>query len=758
MNSKSDLSYHQIRQQNMQQEIQLGTNFVYYSSPTTPANQANPPPNNSGKMLIFTHQPFSIGATTPNTTDTPRIVAPPTNGTRNSASVSPNPTSQTVFSVDPVWNAPRHAEIKPPVNVVTPLSSPSTTPESEGAVALLKDTEAYAGYLSRQKKECNVADAASIWSPDVEQAFMEALRRIPHVGRRKITVHGRPCGRNELISEYIHRKTGKLRTRKQVSSHIQVLKHLLKDDQEFMDLVNENPSDRQAKIAIVSPIFSKNSAGVTEQQEKRHLQSRADIFMFSQEFDTPCRKRKKPRIANDEFLPTQFSMGSANQTYSRLIRPQLELPIKAGQGSRLATRFPNVQFNAPVIYGKVNFDLANSGPDFRSELEFFTSLESHRVLPTPRANQWDCVTKVYTLGNEVLTLVEPIQSREGLSDRSEKLSLPFANDFWAAFIAGINLEKGAEKEAARAVGAVTMVQEVHYLGYSYKSEDDSSKRKLGPHTLHAIIVWEFEMVQDPFAARTVFRKVVPDVNPTVDNMTASPFEEQKASGYTSVESRSFSAGYQNQLLQEVSFYDMNSFADPGNQLVSTPMSATIASHGSMDGSPYMLAPNAFELARPFTAFCESSVSHVPSLDFSTTGAVLRSSLSSGHTSVPPSAIDEWYPPTELTSFGGTVGEDDNTSPGLDFIDLNMGGDEANLILGESWVSPCESSSATTSNTSRDATPVCNNAWWGGWKPATFRLHQEIYLRLFQTMKGFHFVRFGVFFSLIIVFIIFIIHW
>ncbi|GAA5953995.1 hypothetical protein JCM3765_000718 [Sporobolomyces pararoseus] len=82
-------------------------------------------------------------------------------------------------------------------------------------------------------------DGEDVWPPAVEECFQTALRLLPRLGRKKLIIQGKPCGRNELIADYIFRHTGKMRSRKQVSSHIQVLKNLKKEDEEFMYLVSD---------------------------------------------------------------------------------------------------------------------------------------------------------------------------------------------------------------------------------------------------------------------------------------------------------------------------------------------------------------------------------------------------------------------------------------------------------------------------------------------------------------------------------------
>ncbi|PNS17386.1 hypothetical protein CAC42_7069 [Sphaceloma murrayae] len=87
----------------------------------------------------------------------------------------------------------------------------------------------FLNYRTRRKK--NKKDA--VWPDFVEYAFFEALVRYPPCGRTTFSSPyikgGKPMGTNELRGHHIHVATGLARDRKQISSHLQVIRPYVRD-------------------------------------------------------------------------------------------------------------------------------------------------------------------------------------------------------------------------------------------------------------------------------------------------------------------------------------------------------------------------------------------------------------------------------------------------------------------------------------------------------------------------------------------------
>ncbi|KAK4053992.1 hypothetical protein OIO90_003637 [Microbotryomycetes sp. JL221] len=99
-----------------------------------------------------------------------------------------------------------------------------------------------------------LSDQGQLWFDEIDQALLNAIQLIPNIGRKTVQFNDQELGRNALLSEYILRHTGWFRSKRQIGSHLQLLKkhnannskvmellrdHSIEDEKEFQQLQND---------------------------------------------------------------------------------------------------------------------------------------------------------------------------------------------------------------------------------------------------------------------------------------------------------------------------------------------------------------------------------------------------------------------------------------------------------------------------------------------------------------------------------------
>ncbi|KAH0606627.1 uncharacterized protein H6S33_003461 [Morchella sextelata] len=433
----------------------------------------------------------------------------------------------------------------------------ASTPRTlAAAVAQEQDLVPYHQYRARQRRDASM-EGESVWDEELEEAFMEAIQKIPKIGRRKLSMEGKPRGRNELIADYIFKVTGKRRTRKQVSSHIQVLKNLLRNNKDFMKLVTtekpasgwDNNSDSWKDEAEINMAPSPAPSNGSQFYPSHSSGSSGD---FGGSNDSSVYYPQGMFNPEEEVLPTvrptNFAMwvGSPSHhaagvegcfhTYTRL--SHTERPAAAAPLSSIPewnTRFPHLAdllehpesatASFPIVHFESSVSVMPTMPSQSSVLcaEFEVTSSS----PTYDNYGWECITRIYSTGKQVWESSQACSVTDEFNG-SKKLTLPFASEFWAAFYTELStaqrqdgaatldrerLRRRRGKEARAAIKGITVVQEL----FSTALSSAGIKRR------SAMFLWEFTKA-DPSSliGKTTWRQIIPPMSQMMENPTCTP--------------------------------------------------------------------------------------------------------------------------------------------------------------------------------------------------------------------------------------------
>ncbi|KAL1620928.1 hypothetical protein SLS54_005859 [Diplodia seriata] len=413
---------------------------------------------------------------------------------------------------------------------------------------MLSRSDAYRKYRARQPKDCREQDQK--WPEHMELAFFSALVKYPPMGRRKQMHEGKPRGRNELIAYAIEKWTGEARTRKQVSSHIQVLKPLFKEYPKIMRYMSKEDLDHRRHHRHNSNDMLRRRFGASASMRPLDFNSIDQGSIYAPQQHAALPPPRQMLSSSPALIPACFEMNARDTTsdpprslhcFTRFHKRAEQAPLYVSDLQDQSSGIPkhlrdmlddkDGLINCDVILAESSIELmAMHAPGDSTELGI--QIEFNSTYEYALYDHFESHTRFYT-GDDLATEPKSVLGYDQHYKRLHAVAGTFGSGFWAGKLGELSLimrkaykKKGdlvpargavqadderlqqAREHANQTLEALSAVQEIFAVPRGSIAAASGYGTELPAPERVLIVGWTFRHADAGVAGATTWRRVV----------------------------------------------------------------------------------------------------------------------------------------------------------------------------------------------------------------------------------------------------------